>query len=425
MPKNPENLITLPQKLYVADVRTLYSQCKHMVDFRGYSELYLDAEEMELAFPDTMLPIVALMQRYQEDGVRIRLKLPRNAALAQHFVNCNWAHLIDPTQPLGDRDNGRDLPTHVFANGQTQHRLVNLAIDRILRTTTHLSREHLSAIEWSLNEITDNVLVHSASTEAEMTAKATGHGLMQLSIRRASQEIEYVVADSGLGIPHSLRTCVNSDWDDRTALTEAIKEGVTRGTGMGNGLYGSFRICATSGGAFTINSGRAYLSWMRSGHVRVEGDHRFFPGTAVMAAISYARPLVLAEALRFRDRPWIPVDHIETTYEDQEDGVIMFPLATEAEALGSRRCAANVRTKLCNLIAMAQAKRAIIDMAEVPLLSSSFADEVFGKMALALGREGFERLVVFRACSDTNRSLIARALDARLFQASATLDRSH
>lgn len=414
-----ESHIVLPRSIVVADIRHIFGQCEHLVDFRGYSDLHIDASAVELAFPEAMLPLASLMQRYREDGVRVHLTLPRFRTTAQLWVNCNWAHIIDPTFPTSERDNGRDLPAQVFDTGPTQFQLVNRAIDRVLRTTTQLERAHLSALEWALNEITDNVLVHSVSTDRDIANQRIGAGLMQVSIRRRLQEIEFVVADSGFGIPHSLRTCLNPHLDDRSALTEAIKEGVTRGTGMGNGLYGSYQICATSGGAFTINSGKAFLAWLRSGEVLVRPETRPFPGTAITAVICYAQPLVLERALQFKGRPHTPVDVIETTYEADDEGVIVFPLANEAEALGSRRCALDVRTKLQNLITMAKATRAVIDMTDVPLLSSSFADEVFGKMALVLGREDFEQQVVFRACSETNRALIARAVDARLAQAAA------
>ena len=111
-----------------------------------------------------------------------------------------------------------------FEDFNEQSQLVNEVMETILSNLSDFDRNHLRAIEWSLNEITDNVLVHSNSG-----------GLMQVTAMRTRKKIEFVVADAGLGIAQSLRSGhpeINSDVE---ALSLAIKEGVTRDKNVGQG----------------------------------------------------------------------------------------------------------------------------------------------------------------------------------------------
>ncbi len=68
-------------------------------------------------------------------------------------------------------------------------------------------------------------------------------------------------------------------------------------------------------------------------------------GSLVVARISYGKALSLEEALKFGGKSHDPVDHVQLAYEEDEDGLVVFPLAREAQGFGSRaagiRCARN------------------------------------------------------------------------------------
>ncbi len=54
------------------------------------------------------------------------------------------------------------------------------------------------------------------------------------------------------------------------------------------------------------------------------------------------------------------------------------------------------------------------DFKGVGVVSSSFADEVLGKLAAAMGEQQFRRRVFIENASVTNRSLIERAISLRI-----------
>jgi STAS-like domain of unknown function (DUF4325) len=278
--------------------------------------------------------------------------------------------------------------------------------ERILSALTEFDRSHLKAIEWSLNEITDNVINHAQSPIG---------GLLQVTnFGRERKIIEFCVCDAGIGIPHSLSGGHKEIRSDQEALDKAIREGVTRdkSVGQGNGLYGSWRITQISGGSFEIHAGNASLvSWPDAVHIRPEACP--FHGSLVIASINYRKALSLEEALNFGGKSHDPVDHVQVAYEENEEGLVVFPLVREAQGFGSRAAGMPVRQKLRNLIRICGGKRIGIDFSDVPIISSSFADEVFGKLFAELGPLDFMKAFEFRRVDSTIHGLINKAIEQR------------
>ncbi|MBX6368874.1 MAG: DUF4325 domain-containing protein [Rhodospirillales bacterium] len=362
------------------------------------------------------LPLICLAARYRSSGADVRVVDPENSALLRTMSGNGWLHYFRMERPPPFRAKGaaKRLPTLGFLDGDEHFAVVQTVVEHVLSTVPDLSRDQFSAFEWALNEITDNVLNHARS--------AVG-GLIHVSHFRGQQRlVEYIVCDSGVGIPETLRTALPGLKDDRAALQAAIEEGVTRdaATNAGNGLYGSYRISLVSGGHFEIESGFARLHYSSSNHVRKEtgrsrGGMRIdrsptvFPGTMVRASLNYRNTFALTEALAF-SRPYAaPVDYIENRYED-ESGIPVVPVKRDWRNFGSRRAGEMFRTRLENLIAMSARKRVVLDMSGIHVVSSSFADEVFGKLYAALGPSRFHDALLFSNVDATVRALIDRAI---------------
>jgi hypothetical protein len=294
-----------------------------------------------------------------------------------------------------------------------QKNAVNILVKAILESVTTLEREDFAALEWSLQEITDNVLVH---------AQAQSGGLVQLRTfghKDGHTQAKYTVADAGIGIPATLRPTHPELRSDRDALEHSIREGVTRdlGTGdvgMGNGLFGSFEIARLSGGNFGVHSGNARLDYDSENGLHVDHATIPYPGTVVTATIDCSKPGVLAQALRFKGEIHHPVDSIETAYELDSIEAMRFIMKDESESFGSRAAGEPVRTKLANLASMGGNKKIYVDLCEIPLISSSFADEVFGKLVYELRLVGFMHRFEIINATDTVASLINRAIEQRL-----------
>ena len=372
----------------------------------GYEDIALDFSACSAAMPAPMLGLCAEANGLRDRGIDVTLTLPSEERLARLFLNANWANIIDPEHYRRSQYRGYvNLPVSRFQSHVDQPGVVNRLVESILSSVPGIAREDLAAVEWSLNEVTDNVLVHSQS--------ASG-GFVQLTNYGARRRVEFSVADAGVGIPNTLRGRF-ADLTDPELIEKATNEGVTRdpALGQGNGLYGTFRVASANGGSFQVLSGYGLLRYAHE-ELRLTNERVPFPGTLVVASIDCANPQALADALRFGDERYRPLDYIEMRYEDRTSDDLVFHMHEEASSFGSRVAGTPIRNRIANLVRMNPSRRLRVDMSQVPLLSSSFADEVFGKLFRQLGPTGFAGAIDLTEVGPTARALIDKAIYQRM-----------
>lgn len=381
--------------------------CLHqLANLQREPNIKLDFNAVSRADAQYMLPLVSYVTYYRLNGVDFELTLPSRQGTMKKFVNSNWAHLMCPSKY--EQKTGRigsNLPALQYIDGDSQFNVVNKVMDILLETIAVADRKQLKALEWALNEVTDNVLNHAES--------AIG-GIIQLECDTKGKRVSFYVVDAGLGIPKTLREAISSITSDSDALDRAIREGVTRNsaTNQGNGLFGTFKCCSVSGGLFYIRSNNAQLSFANDS-LTVKTDKVPFRGSFISATINYDTPRLLEKALVFRGRIHEPGnDYIDMHYE-QQDEMLIFELAKESEGFGSREFGRRTKTKIDNIL-VDQKSRIIFDFTEVPIVSSSYADEAFGKLFVELGPTGFARRCSFKSMDSTVQRLIDRSIMLRM-----------
>jgi anti-sigma regulatory factor (Ser/Thr protein kinase) len=356
-----------------------------------------------------MLALCAQVMKMRGEGVSFQLHLPELDSLARLFHNANWAHFLDPGEFEPSQFKGfRMVPATQFTYDVEQRQAVTRIANGILGAIPDLDRRELAALEWSVNEITDNVLVHSQSPVG---------GLVQVStFERATKRIEYVVVDAGLGIPRTLRQTRPDLTSDVAAIECAVQEGVTRDStvGQGNGLFGSYQISSHSKGAFQLESGYGKLTFSERAGLHVSSERIPYEGTLVAAQINFSDPHLLADALRFGGRQHVPMDFVELKYEQHDREEVLFVMSDEATSFGSRVAGTPVRIKLMNLLRMCPGQRIVVDFSGIPLVSSSFADEALGKLFVEIGPVTFAQRFEFRNLATTVKQLIDKAISQRM-----------
>lgn len=372
---------------------------------QGYDKVDLSFARLTHAKAPQMLPFAIYCRNLLHQGFEVRIELPDDSKLKRLFQNTNWAYLIDPrSYEPSDFHAATNMPACLFTDPSAQFQTVDKAVNLLLATLKITDRKQVEAIEWSVNEIADNVLSHSSS--------AVG-GVMQVTSRLDKNMVEFVIADAGVGIPKTLREAHSYYTSDVHALQEAIKEGVTRNsaTNMGNGLFGTFRLAELSGGRFGIYSGRASLKSMGAGRgTHIKDEKIPFSGSVVECSINLGNPELLSEALTFRGKKHSPFSNLDRIDESEK---ITIKLVDEAMSFGSRIAARPVKSKIVNLLTNTGAKIEI-DLEGVTLITSSFADEVFGKVFVELGPLTFMNRVVLLSGSKIVRQLIDRAISQRV-----------
>ena len=156
----------------------------------GYNDIILNFEDVKGEFSTFMLPIIAICDWLRANDGKIDIRLPRKSEIKKLFFNAGWAHLLVPNRYNPNEIKVSHFNARRFTTANEQHISIRDML-QILIASDHgkISDDILRALEWSLSEITDNVLVHAESSLG---------GLVQMAI--LPEEIIFTVCDIGRGI---------------------------------------------------------------------------------------------------------------------------------------------------------------------------------------------------------------------------------
>ena len=369
-----------------------------IIERESYMAVVLDFSHCNQIPEGVMLPLLPVISKYRESGIEFALIFPQDEVLSRLFRNANWAYHINPNEYELTEHHGGHVPARRF-NDMTSTADIIDEIMALIMGELDTDRETLKAVEWSLCEIMDNVSNHAQSPVG---------GFVQATAYKNANLVEFVVADAGIGIPRSMGIR-----KDEAALREVINEGTTRDRAKNaeNGLYGSYRVAILSEGQFEINSfgGLLYCTKQRTGSKKMNDR---YPGTSVRCAIRLNDQELLGKALQFKEGVHDPpYDYVERRYET-DGGEMILAVKDEARLdIGSRQGGMRIRSIIENIL---QSRvPVILDFDGIGVISSSFADEVFGRLFVDMGPRAFMTRIEMRNVDPTVEGLIDRAIMQR------------
>ena len=375
-----------------------------VVDEARYPNLTIDMSAVEMAYGSFLTIVLARLRYLQANRIEVSVIEPERKSELEHLGKLNWlAHLGIKGARMRAARPDRSIPILPFSDADAQGRAIDCISKSLLLQIKGLERAQVRAAQWAISEITDNVLNHANSL--------TG-GLAYAQIHHSKQLIEFVVADSGMGIPRSL-----GELDAGLALEKAITEGVTRNrqTNQGNGLYGTWRLATLSKGIFAIHSYRGVLFVRPDGSVKVDPKSYRYPGTFVIFQIDFSDPALISEALMFKGVVHEPgFDFIEKEFETTDDNLYRVKLKDHVVSTGSRESGKKIANLLENVIRMAGTANVEIDFDDILVVSSSFADECSGRLIANLGPAEFFSRVSFKNTDQALRAIIDRSVMQRM-----------
>lgn len=376
---------------------------------KGYSDVVVDFSESRKPYANGIVPIAMELDAYRKAGCDITLIPPNHPGALGVFRANNWLHCLDPYhwEDSKNLDSALHLPLSKFHNDDELNELVSHAVEICIQQLV-FAHGVPQAFEWALNEIAGNVLVH---------AGASVQGWVQITTYKDNHRLALVVADSGMGIPSSMADAFTLR-NDLDALERAVEAGVTSKPdfGQGNGLAGSIAITQNSGGMFAAVSGRARLRILGS-EVTARNHFPPFQGTFVEMQFDTDREIDLPKALWGHE----PTNYFETKYESPTEDKYEVSLREYASSFGNRITGQRIRNIILNLLENRQQPIAV-QMEGVAIVSSSFADELFGKLFVHFGPLEFSRIVELKGLNPTVRSIIDRAVAQRMAQSLGASD---
>lgn len=368
--------------------------------FRGYRQFFIKVPDTIAFFPNVVAPITGIIEFYKNTH-GIEFVFDRDESELD---------IVSIFTPSDFHRDGSNVLNHVwtFSSSSQVASLVDAYISE-LRKMAVFQKGVLDSIEWSLNEVMDNVLQHSNV--------AMGYVMGQL--HSSSEQIAFSVYDYGCGMYNSLQGSEHHPRTPVDAITMAIKESVTRdkSIGQGNGLFGLHSIVQQGVGRMRITSGGgAYL--YNYGSIETFPNipilSKETPSTTVDFQLRYSSDVSLDNALKFHG---VPYQLTNLWLESLEDdlGQIVYVVKNHAEGTGTRLSAVRVRNEILNIL-QTDPKKIVLDFSGVAVISSSFADELIAKLLLQLGLYQFNRVIVLSGLDFSQQNILHRSVVQRMLE---------
>ena len=363
----------------------------------GFDNFQIDMTQLKGFFPNVIVPLSGIIKFYKSQGIEFEFESMHPALSKTNFSNPSHYTATEPY--ILNR-------VWEFTNAGEVGNIVD-AYEIELRKEDRFSPGIISSLTWSLNEVMDNVFIHSEA----------GRGYVMGQLHQKTKKVAFTVFDFGIGIFNSLRNSVFHPHFPLDAITLAIKEEVTRDrkVGQGNGLFGLHSIVKNGNGSLEIVSDGASYRYNNGTintfkYLPVISNET--PGTIIDFQLSYDKEISLTDALVFRGKSYPIVDMYVESFDDDR-GNSYFLVKEHADGTGTREAAVRLKNEIMNLISETK-KPLILDFKDIAVMSSSFADELIAKLLLELGLFQFNNLIKLRGLDVEQQNILQRSVIQRL-----------
>lgn len=271
----------------------------------------------------------------------------------------------------------------------------------------------MQAFRVLLSELCENAYAHSGFETP---------GYIAANLHKSTGICEIAIADSGIGILTSYLEGTNEEAKQRiqsgaSAIALAV-DGLssskpvsipgTFSSNYGFGLFIVRRLLEENKGRLTIVSGEECFNFEKYQKNR-NVLSKPWSGTFVGILINVSNALPLEEIYEEGVEMHVPVD--DTSESKPKISQENFNLAKYGGQLLTRELGIAIRADIATLLA--KGSKVEVDLTGIDDLTPSVADEVFGKLAEALGKDRFDRYVIFSGGSPLLKRLIEFVISSR------------
>ncbi len=370
---------------------------------KGFSDFWVKVKSGR-TYSNICAPIAGILDYYRDKDIRFEFEYDNNNKYIEH-TKFSDPLIVEDYIDKGSINNPLDV-VWKFSSSEAVHELVKAYILE-LRQADVVENGVISSMEWCINETLDNVLQHSNA----------GSGYIMAQHHKTTKQFSVCIFDSGIGIYNSLKNSIHRPQSALDAITLALQERVTRDieVGQGNGLWGLSKIIDEAKGRLYISScGAVYnkdfhnkekmISW---GYLNL-GKNR--GTTLVDFQLNYSNPIDIAKALNGYEPLDLWLENLEDT-----NGNVVIEIANQSGGTGTRKAAEKLRNLVLNILKN-ERKRIVLDFNGVNLISSSYADELIGKIIVQYGIVAFINNFEIKNMSEFNSGVLNRSVQQRMAQ---------
>lgn len=352
-------------------------------------------------YPNICVPLAGIFEWYKSRGINFNYIFIGDNNYVRH-TSMNMPLVVEELLDSSEIKFSLDK-VWKYSTSEGVNALVSGIINAI-RETDVLESGNLTSTEWCINEVMDNVLIHSEA----------GCGYVMGQLHKATKRISICIFDMGIGIYNTLKRTKYAPRTPLDAITLALQERITRdeNIGQGNGMWGLHEIIKENNGSVRVMSNGALYSYANGGVNTKEGMNlsvgKNSNGTLIDFQIDYSKKIDVAKALNGHKL-------CDFWLEDREldGGEICFEVKRDSSGTGTRIAAEKFKNIILNAIEENNQK-IILNFEGVNVVSSSYADELIGKIVAERGFVYFLNHFQLINLSHVNIGVINRSVEQRM-----------
>lgn len=361
--------------------------------------LILNFKNVKGAFPNVSVPVAGIIENMSLRGISF-----------EFYYLTDYLKKLSVRDPLRVQEN-KELAQKAsldkiwrFDSADDIYLLINSFVNELSQIIV-CEKGVLEGFEWSINEVLDNVLQHSSRS----------FGYVMGQVHTKTKHFVFCVYDTRQGIYNSLlSSSVHKPKNPVEALKLAVKEGVTRDKkiGQGNGLWGLHQIVSENTGVLNITSNSACYNLTNNEFKTFDRVPQlsYDNGCVVDFQIDYGKEISISKALGGYE----PVNLKLESLEDNA-GNININLRSKESGVGTRKSGEKIRNELINIYKQSN-KNISLDFANINVISSSFADELIGKLVTEFGFYGFNNIFKLKNMNSNMQSIVQRSVAQRMME---------
>ena len=358
-------------------------------------------------YPNFCVPIAGII-KYFEDN-RSCSFLSSKSLDEKHYAG--RVGILHPCSNTESLKKNCFLDKVLLFNRDNQYQVVE-GIRSSLQQSAVMQKGILNCIELCLNEVMDNVLVHSCSGHDNVSP----YGLVMAQVHTSGNRIAIAVYDNGVGMMRSLQNGGIAIDNPKEAISSALQKGITDGRGKGNGLWLLNEIVKEGRGSLEITSnGVRYSLW----HQQFSDEQAYPKGSFSKISSTTSRATLVDfqictdEAVNI-NRIMGKCDFVDLWKENHEDLENEFDhrlsVLNDSAGLGTRYDASGLRMLALNTMSDTDGY-VILDFSGIEIISFSFADEAIRKLRDIVGIETFTARFRLTGLNDNCRTIINLVMD--------------
>lgn len=353
-------------------------------------------------FPNACLPIAGLIQYYKDvHGVVFRFDIR-----PQHYlISCGFERPFYLSAEEIKADKHPFDKIICYDKSEQVAELTQSYINAISRSSECASGV-IDSLIWCLNEVMDNVLLHSDSD--------CGYILVQYHPQK--KHIAICIFDYGIGIYQTLKGTSHNPKTSLDALSLSIQEGVGDGKGQGNGLFGLYGIVENNKGQLTITSGNASIFYRSNNELIkfnklpiIDEGHS---GTIVDFQMDLSNDVDITKVFKSIGG----FDGFDIRLDDMlnDNDLYQYDVYANCSGTATREAGKASYNDVLNIITRTNAPM-ILDFSNVKNVSSSFIDEFIAKLVVRTGFYKFNQMFRLIGMNAMVEHLCNRAVAMRIF----------